>query len=132
VLLQLGYSGTRVLLAEDEPLNQEVSRSVLEEVGFDVDLAGDGAEAVAMAREGRYALILMDMQMPKLNGIEATRAIRALPGYAHTPILAITANAFDEDARACIEAGMNDHISKPVAAEVLYGTILKWLSMPRP
>ena len=85
-----------------------------------------------MARESRYALILMDMQMPKLNGIEATRAIRALPGYANTPILAITANAFDEDARTCIEAGMNDHISKPVAAEVLYETILKWLSMPRP
>ena len=132
VLLQLGYPGTRVLLAEDEPLNQEVSRSLLEEAGFAVDIAGDGAEAVAMARESRYALILMDMQMPKLNGIEATRAIRALPGYANTPILAITANAFDEDARTCIEAGMNDHISKPVAAEVLYGTLLKWLSMPRP
>ena len=132
VLLQLGYPGTRVLLAEDEPLNQEVSRSLLEEAGFAVDIAGDGAEAVAMARERRYALILMDMQMPKLNGIEATRAIRALPGYANTPILAITANAFDEDARTCIEAGMNDHISKPVAAEVLYETILKWLSMPRP
>jgi CheY-like chemotaxis protein len=129
-LLQLGFHGTRVLLAEDEPLNQEVSRSMLEEVGLAVDVAGDGAQAVAMAREGRYSLILMDMQMPKLNGLEATRAIRALPGYAHTPILALTANAFDGDVRACIEAGMTDHISKPVAADDLYETSLKWLSMP--
>jgi two-component system, sensor histidine kinase and response regulator len=67
------------------------------------------------------------MQMPNLNGVDATRAIRMLPGYAKTPILAMTANAFDEDRQVCIEAGMNDHIGKPVEPEVLYETLLKWL-----
>ena len=127
VLLQLGYPGAHVLLAEDEPLNQEVSRSLLEEVGFAVDLAGDGAQAVAMARENRYALILMDMQMPHMNGVEATMAIRTLPNYAQTPILAMTANAFEEDRQVCLDAGMNDHIAKPVDPQKLYETLLAWL-----
>jgi signal transduction histidine kinase len=125
------YAGTRILLAEDEPINQEVSRGLLEDAGLAVALAEDGVQAVDMAKQNRYALILMDMQMPHLNGVEATRAIRALPGYATTPILAMTANAFDEDRQVCIEAGMNDHIGKPVEPEVLYETLLKWLT-PRP
>ena len=123
------YAGTRVLLAEDEPINQEVSRGLLEDAGLRVDLAQDGAIAVTLAAQNRYALILMDMQMPHMNGIDAARAIRALPGYAQTPILAMTANAFDEDRQACIDAGMNDHISKPVNPDILYETLLKWLAM---
>jgi CheY-like chemotaxis protein len=125
--LKTQFAGTRVLLAEDEPINQEVSRGLLEDVGLAVDLAEDGVQAVELAKQNRYALILMDMQMPHLNGVDATRAIRALPGYAETPILAMTANAFDEDRRVCIDAGMNDHIGKPVNPEKLFETLLKWL-----
>jgi CheY-like chemotaxis protein len=84
-----------------------------------------------MAQRSHYDLILMDMQMPQMNGIEATRVIRALPGYAKTPILAMTANAFDEDRQVCIEAGMDDHIGKPVDPEVLYETLQKWLAKSR-
>ncbi|MDP1524367.1 MAG: ATP-binding protein [Rhodocyclaceae bacterium] len=125
--LQLQFAGTRVLLAEDEPVNQEVSRGLLEDVGLQVDLAEDGQQAVALARQNRYALILMDMQMPHLNGVEATRQIRSLPDYVATPILAMTANAFDEDRQVCIDAGMNDHIAKPVDPQRLYETLVKWL-----
>jgi signal transduction histidine kinase/ActR/RegA family two-component response regulator len=129
--LRTRFAGTRLLLAEDEPVNQEVSRGVLEDVGLVVDVAEDGTVAVALAKRHRYALILMDMQMPKLNGLDATRQIRTLPDYEHTPILAMTANAFGEDRQVCIDAGMNDHIAKPVDPDVLFETLLKWLSIPR-
>jgi CheY-like chemotaxis protein len=91
----------------------------------------DTGLAVGMAKRLRYAPILMGMQMQNLNGVEATRAIRALAGYAETPILAMTANAFAEDRQVCIEAGMNDHIGKPVDPEQLFATLLKWLARPR-
>jgi hypothetical protein len=122
------FSGTRVLLVEDEPINQEVSMSLLEEAGLSVDVADDGEAAVAMAGQQQYALILMDMQMPRMNGVEATQAIRQLPGYALTPILAVTANAFEEDRQTCLAAGMNDHIGKPVIPDLLFDALLKWLS----
>ena len=126
--LRTRYAGARILLAEDEPINQEVSRELLEDVGLVVDLAEDGVQAVEMARNSGYALILMDMQMPNLNGLDATRAIRVLPGHTHTPILAMTANAFDEDRQRCIEAGMNDHVPKPVDPDKLFEILLKWLA----
>ncbi|NML26285.1 hybrid sensor histidine kinase/response regulator [Zoogloea dura] len=129
-VLQARHPGARILLAEDEPINQEVSRDMLEGAGLVVDLAEDGLAAVELARMNRYALILMDMQMPNMNGVDATRAIRALDGYADTPILAMTANAFNEDRQVCIEAGMNDHIGKPVRPELLFSTLLKWLDPP--
>ena len=125
--LQADYAGTRILLAEDEPINQEVSRSLLEDVGLVVDIAEDGQEALALAKQNTYALILMDMQMPHLNGLDATKAIRLLPAYAQAPILAMTANAFNQDRQACFDAGMNDHIPKPIDADKLYETLLRWL-----
>ncbi|MBS1158488.1 MAG: response regulator [Proteobacteria bacterium] len=125
--LQAGYAGSLILLAEDEPINQEVSRELLQEVGLRVDLAEDGQQAVALAGRNAYRLILLDVQMPGMNGLEAARAIRRLPGRESTPILAMTANAFDDDRQRCLAAGMNDHIGKPVDPAVLYQTLLKWL-----
>jgi hypothetical protein len=121
------YAGTRILVAEDEPINQEVSRLLLEDAGLLVDLAQDGRQAIELAKQNTYALILMDMQMPHLNGIESTLAIRALPAYAKTPILAMTANAFDENRMVCLDVGMNEHIAKPVDPDKLYATLLAWL-----
>jgi signal transduction histidine kinase len=125
--LKARFAGTRILLAEDEPINREISLMLLEDAELVVDLAEDGAQAVELAQRNAYALILMDMQMPRLNGVEATQQIRALPGYKCTPILALTANAFDQDRRECIEAGMDDHLGKPVNPEVLFESLLKWL-----
>jgi signal transduction histidine kinase/ActR/RegA family two-component response regulator len=124
------FAGTRILLAEDEPVNQEVSRVWLEDAGFVVDLAEDGQQALDLAKQNSYALILMDMQMPVMNGVDATKAIRDLgPDSLNgtTAIIAMTANAFDEDRQACLDAGMNDHVAKPVAREVLYEALLTWL-----
>jgi len=125
--LSADFSGTRVLLAEDEPITQEVSRYLLEDIGFVIDVAEDGQQALQLARQNHYALILMDMQMPVMNGVEATQAIRADSLNRETPILAMTANAFDEDREACFAAGMNEHISKPVDPQKLYETLLDWL-----
>lgn len=124
------HTGARVLLVEDEPINQEVSSGLLEDAGLVVDLASDGKEAVAMAQQCRYDLILMDMQMPVMNGIDATLAIRAESLNKATPIIAMTANAFAEDRERCLEAGMRDFIAKPVAPEQLYKTLLQWLKLP--
>ncbi len=127
--LQNRHAGLRVLLAEDEPLNQMVARSLLEEMGLQVDVADDGQIALEMAGRYRYPLILMDMQMPNLNGLDATRAIRTLPGHAGTPIVAMTANVFEGDRLACLDAGMNDHLGKPVEPELLFRCLLKWLDV---
>lgn len=130
-LLRRKFSGVHVIIAEDEPINREILVTLLEEAGLVIDVAEDGEQALALARQNHYALILMDIQMPRLNGIDATKAIRDDSLNRKTPILAITANAFDTDRRLCLEAGMNDHISKPISRDVLYATLLKWLKSLR-
>ena len=130
VTLMQRYRGIRVLLAEDNPINQEVALDLLQEAGLAADLAHDGNEAVAMAQRTAYDLILMDVQMPGMNGLDATRAIRKLPGRETTPILAMTASAFAEDREACLAAGVNDHVGKPVDPGALFAAMLKWLPPP--
>jgi hypothetical protein len=121
------YAGTRILLVEDEPINREVALSLLEDVGLVVDIAEDGEEAVRLASDEDYTLILMDMQMPKMDGITATRKIRLQANKSRIPILAITANAYAEDKSRCFEAGMDDFITKPLSPDILYETLLNWL-----
>lgn len=120
-------SGARVLLAEDEPINRMVAEAMLLEAGVAVDLARDGQQALEMAKMRAYDLIFLDLQMPRLDGMGAARAIRALPLHAHTPILALTASAFVQDREECLAAGMDGHIVKPVEAEVLMATLVQFL-----
>ena len=127
-ILRAEFSGKRILLVEDNSINQLTLRLHLEQAGLSVDLVEDGKMAIEIAKHHNYDLILMDLQMPNMNGIEATKVIRTMPGYAQTPIVAVTANAFDEDRMMCLEAGMNDHIGKPVLAESLYQTVYRHLS----
>lgn len=121
------FAGERVLVAEDDPLNQDVIQCLLRDAGLVPYIARTGQEAVDMARQGGFALILMDIRMPVMDGLDATRAIRQLPDHTDTPILALTANAFDEDRHLCLSAGMNAHISKPVKPEALLTDLLHWL-----
>ena len=125
---ELDQQGARLLLAEDNPLNQEVALELLRSEGFVVDLAENGLQAVEKARETAYALILMDVQMPELDGLAAARAIRQLAGRERVPILAMTANAFSEDRARCLAAGMNEHLGKPVEPDVLLATVRHWLA----
>ena len=118
----------RILLVEDTALNQEVALGLLAHVGLSAELAEDGQIAVNLASTNTYDLILMDLRMPVMDGLEATRLIRTLPAHAHTPIIAMTANAFNEDRTAALNAGMNDHVAKPVVAERFYSTLLRWLT----
>jgi len=128
--LKHDYTDKRILLAEDDPINQEVATFFLKNFGLRMDVANDGVEAVRLANENAYDLILMDMQMPIMNGMDATRAIRALPSYARIPILAMTANAFTESKMVCLNAGMDDFLTKPVDWSDLHETLLRWFRRP--
>ena len=131
-LLRSTHRGARVLLAEDDAINQDVAVELLTSVGLNVDVAADGLQAVAMAQANDYAAILMDVQMPGLDGLEATRRIRKLSNHVNTPILAFTANAYGEDRAACLAAGMDDHVAKPVDPRLLYASLLHWLPSRTP
>jgi two-component system sensor histidine kinase/response regulator len=118
-----------VLLVEDNPVNQKLALAVLQKRGYEVTLAANGQEAIDLWRERRYAVVLMDMQMPVMDGIEATLAIRAMEAEQmrpRTPIIAMTANAMEGDRQRCLDAGMDDYIPKPIKMALLYDKLTQW------
>ena len=121
-------AGAHVLLAEDEPLNRDLAKGLLESFGVRVDLAEDGRQAVERVSQVDYDMVLMDVQMPTMNGIDAARAIRLLKSGATLPIVALTANAFEEDRRRCHDAGMDDYITKPFTQDQLLSAVARWLA----
>ena len=128
-LLANRYGGLRVLLAEDEAISQDIAVNLLRDARLDADVVDNGLDAVERFRAGAYRLVLLDLQMPALNGLDAAREIRALPHGATVPIIALTANAFDTDRTRCLDAGMNAHVAKPVSAADLYAKILECLDV---
>lgn len=121
------YSGASILIAEDNLVNLQVLCEIISEFEFNITTASNGAVVLDKARRSKYDLVLMDMQMPEIDGLQATKRIRTLDGWAHIPIVAMTANAFREDRDACIAAGMDDHLAKPIEPKLLFAMLLKWL-----
>ena len=121
------HAGCRLLVVDDNLLNQEVALHLLQDVGLQADVASDGLQALDRLRAGHYDLVLMDVQMPRLDGLGATRALRQLPGLATLPVLAMTAGALADDRAQCLAAGMNEVITKPVDPAELYAALLRWL-----
>jgi two-component system sensor histidine kinase/response regulator len=119
--------GRRILLVEDNEINQQVARELLEDAGLRVDVADNGAIALAMVRDGGYDLVFMDMQMPVMDGVTATQAIRAMKQFDSLPIVAMTANAMEQDRRKCLDAGMNDFLVKPIDPEDMWTILLRWV-----
>ncbi len=122
-----GIKGAAILVAEDNELNQEVAMELLTDAGFDVDLANNGQEAVEMVTQRAYDIVLMDMQMPVMDGITATIEIRKEAKYRELPIVAMTANAMQQDKEKCLKAGMADHVAKPIDPDELFRALLKWI-----
>jgi len=119
--------GASLLVVEDNEINQQVARELLQQALFNVDIANHGQEAIEMIEKGQYDCILMDVQMPVMDGFTATRELRKDERYKTLPILAMTANATHEDRKRCEEAGMDDHIAKPIIPKILFETLLKWV-----
>ncbi|WP_137732618.1 ATP-binding protein [Pseudaquabacterium pictum] len=126
-LLRRHHAGRMVLLVEDEPINREVVSILLQSAGLEVVQAVDGLQAVELAASRLPDLVLMDMQMPHLDGVAATRRIRLLPGGARLPIIALTANAYAENRAECLAGGMDDFIAKPIDPDLLFALVLQWL-----
>jgi two-component system, sensor histidine kinase and response regulator len=124
----LPLAGAHILLVEDNAINQQVARENLTRFGAAVDVAGHGGEAVDMVQARAYDVVLMDVQMPVMDGLTATRRIRALPGLAELPIVALTAHALAEDRDRCLAAGMNDYLTKPIEADRLLATLGQWIA----
>ncbi|MFZ2269266.1 MAG: response regulator [Azonexus sp.] len=127
-MLRSKHAGARLLVVEDSPANLDVALTLVLAAALKADMAENGRLAVEKVALMQYDLILMDVQMPMMNGLEASRAIRLQPGGGNVPILAMTANAFAEARQACLEAGMNDFVAKPFSPHDFYATLLKWLS----
>lgn len=125
------FAGKRLLLVDDDQVNREVALAMLAGTGLQVDMAENGLEAVRAVRERDYAAVLMDVQMPYMDGMQATRLIRTMPDRAGLPVIAVTANAFEGDRQRCFDAGMNDFIPKPIQARVLHSVLLRWLRIGR-
>jgi CheY-like chemotaxis protein len=126
-VLRPQFGGARILLAEDNAINREVALALLSGLDLTVDTAENGREAVAKVRANAYDLVLMDIQMPEMDGLDAARMIRTIDGRADLPILAMTGAVFEEDRMACLQAGMNDFITKPINMRILFATLAKWL-----
>lgn len=125
------FAGKRLLLVDDDQVNREVGLAMLAGTGLQVDMAENGLEAVRAVRERDYAAVLMDVQMPYMDGMQATRLIRTMPDRAGLPVIAVTANAFEGDRQRCFDAGMNDFIPKPIQARALHSVLLRWLRIGR-
>ena len=122
-----GLGGARMLLVEDNEINQQVAREILEGAGISVAIANNGQEAVEMVGGGNYHAVLMDVQMPVMDGYDATRAIRAMEGFDDLPIIAMTANAMKGDREKALEVGMNDHVAKPIDVDRFFNTLSRWV-----
>lgn len=121
------FKGGRVLVAEDNELSQEVAKGLLTAIGLEVDIAPNGASALEYVQRTPYDLVFMDMQMPVMDGVTATQEIRKIDGLQHLPIIAMTANAMAADRQHCLDAGMNDHIGKPIDPQKLISMLQKWI-----
>ncbi len=122
-----GYRSRRILVAEDHPVNQLIAQKLLERLGFEVDVAGDGLEALAAIDRRRYDLVFMDCQMPMLDGYEATRRIRRHPNGHGLPVVALTAHDLASDRVKCLAAGMDDYLAKPMDEATLSAVLDRWL-----
>jgi CheY-like chemotaxis protein/HPt (histidine-containing phosphotransfer) domain-containing protein len=120
-------TGTRVLLVEDNPINQQIALEMLQQAGLDVQVAGDGTQAMQALRQGDFAAVLMDVQIPVMDGMETTRRMRRDPRLKHLPVIAMTAHAMAGDEQRCLDAGMDDYISKPVDAGRLIRLLHRWI-----